>query len=37
VIWDGRSDSGRLVASGTYFCRIEAGADVQTRKMSLMK
>jgi hypothetical protein len=37
VVWNGRDDRGQLVASGTYFYRIEAGPDSQTRKMVLMK
>jgi len=37
VIWDGRSDSGRMQASGLYFYRIEAGPYSQVHKMTLMK
>jgi hypothetical protein len=37
VTWLGRDDAGRLVASGTYFYRIEAGPYSAVRKMSLMK
>ena len=37
VIWNGRDDSGRAVASGTYFYRIVAGSFKRTQKMVLMK
>lgn len=37
VNWMGRDDKGQLVASGTYFYRIEAGLFSQVRKMTLMK
>jgi len=33
AIWDGRDDAGRFVASGLYFCRLEAGGRVLTRKL----
>jgi hypothetical protein len=37
VVWTGRNDAGLLVASGTYFYRIDAGPYSQVRKMPLMK
>ena len=37
VIWTGRDDAGRLVASGTYFYRINAGPYSSVHKMTLMK
>jgi choice-of-anchor B domain-containing protein len=37
VRWDGRSDTGIPVVSGTYFCRLEAGGYVGSRKMLLLK
>ena len=37
VVWDGRDDNGRSVASGVYFYRLEAGGIVSTRKMTMLK
>ena len=37
VIWNGLSDCGQQVASGVYFCRIEAGSFRDTRRMTLLK
>lgn len=38
VMWDGRDDAGKAVASGTYFYELRAdGQLVQSRKMQLMK
>ncbi len=37
VTWRGRDDSGRVVPSGHYLYRLEAGGDVETRKMTLLK
>ena len=36
-IWDGRDESGRVVASGVYFYRLDAGAYSQTRRMVMLK
>ena len=35
--WDGRDDAGRAVASGVYFCRIEALGEARVRKLVLMR
>jgi flagellar hook assembly protein FlgD len=35
--WDGRDDEGREVASGIYFCWLEAGAYSKTVKMVHLK
>jgi hypothetical protein len=37
VRWDGRDDSGRHVASGTYFARMSTGNSVFERKMTVIK
>ncbi len=37
VSWDGRDGEGRLLPSGTYFCRLEAGAVSLTRSLVLLK
>jgi len=35
--WDGTNERGRLVSTGIYFCRMEAGDFSATRKMVLLK
>jgi hypothetical protein len=37
VEWDGTTNDGRRVASGTYVYRLEAGDYIQTRQLSLVK
>jgi len=37
VVWDGTDARGFHVPSGVYFARVEAGADVKTRKMLLAR
>jgi hypothetical protein len=37
VIWDGRGDDGRLVASGSYLYRMQAADFIQTRKLTLLR
>ena len=37
MVWDGRDEAGRGVASGVYFCRLVSGDFVGTRKMSLIR
>jgi flagellar hook assembly protein FlgD len=36
VSWDLRNDDGRPVAPGIYFCRMEAGAFRDTKKVVLL-
>jgi FlgD Ig-like domain len=35
--WDGRDTAGRMVASGTYFYRVESPRAVEARKMLLVR
>ncbi|MEK7314616.1 MAG: FlgD immunoglobulin-like domain containing protein [Candidatus Eisenbacteria bacterium] len=35
--WDGRDQRGREVATGMYFCRLEADGTSQSRKLTLLR
>ena len=37
IYWDGRSENGEYVSSGTYFYQIQAGDYTETRKMVILK
>jgi hypothetical protein len=37
VLWDGRDRQGKLVSTGIYFYKIQAGSFTQIRKMALVK
>jgi hypothetical protein len=37
VVWNGRDDAGRQVASGTYFGRLELGQYTETKRMVMIK
>ena len=37
IYWDGRTEDGEQVSSGTYFHQIEAGDYTETRKMVILK
>jgi hypothetical protein len=36
-VWDGRDDDGRLVPAGIYFYRLDAGGQVLTRKLLVIR
>jgi hypothetical protein len=35
--WDGHDDAGRVVPTGTYFCRLSTPQGSQTRKLTLAR
>ena len=37
VLWDGKNDSGKNVASGVYFYRLKAGDSSETKTLVLLK
>lgn len=37
IIWDGTDDGGRLLGSGTYFCRLRAGDRLSSKRLVLMR
>ncbi len=37
VNWDGKDNTGKSVSGGIYFCKLQAGDFIQTRKMLLLK
>ncbi len=37
IRWDGRDDTGRMVSSGVYICRMRAGAFEKSIKMTFMR
>ena len=37
IYWDGKTDTGEQVSSGTYFYQIQAGAYTETRKMVILR
>jgi len=36
-VWDGKTDEGKQVAAGIYFCKVTAGSFSSTRKMVMLK
>ena len=37
IYWDGRTETGEVVGSGTYFYQLQAGDYTETRKMVILK
>ncbi len=37
VTWDGRDEKGILVSNGVYLCRLQAGDDAETMKMTIIR
>ena len=37
VFWDGRSEAGRLAATGVYFYRLKVGTESITRRLVLSR
>ncbi|MBN1759908.1 MAG: autotransporter-associated beta strand repeat-containing protein [Chitinispirillaceae bacterium] len=37
IFWDGKSSSGRVVASGHYYCRLKAAPFEEIRKLTLVR
>jgi len=37
VVWDGLDNSGKAVASGTYFVKLETSSGVDSKKLTLLK
>jgi hypothetical protein len=37
VVWDGRADGGHRVGAGVYFLRLEAGGEVRTQKIAVVR
>jgi len=37
TVWDGLDNSGKSVASGSYFVKLETSAGVESKKMTLLK
>ncbi len=37
VVWDGKDDAGRTMASGLYVCRLQAGTFTSTRQLVLLR
>jgi len=37
VVWNGRADGGHRVGAGVYFVRLEAGGEVRTQKIAVVR
>lgn len=37
LVWNGQDNRGSQVSGGVYFCRLQAGAYIETKKLTLLK
>jgi flagellar hook assembly protein FlgD len=37
IVWDATDENGRIVSSGTYFCKAGAGSKITIRKMMFVR
>jgi hypothetical protein len=37
VIWNGTDETGKIVSSGIYFCKLKCGEVIQTKRMLMLK
>ena len=37
IIWNGKDEFGKEITSGSYFCKLVSGNQVQTKKMLMLK
>ena len=37
IYWDGKTETGELVSSGTYFYQLQAGGYTEMKKMVVLK
>jgi len=37
VVWDGKDDKGRALPAGVYYCRMQAGATTETKRVTLVR
>ena len=37
IYWDGKTETGEAVSSGTYFYQLQVGDYTETRKMVILK
>ena len=37
ILWDGKNNAGTIVATGAYFCRLEAGRFSATTRLMMIR